>query len=126
MAMPLGPLRPELQQPLIGRRGFAVTPAITEYPTANIRYFLAFGRQLERYARAVDGLLATAAVQQGFTQSAVAIGNFVLGNVALCEIVAEGVERVDTNGIRQSNGRNRLTNFGKVVHWRWISRRSEC
>jgi hypothetical protein len=93
---------------------------------AKVSYLFLSGLRLECEAGAFDRLLAAAAVQQSFTQSAVAIANLVLGNFALDEIAAECGDRVEPRSAGERNGGYRLINLGNVVHCARLSGGAGC
>src|ERR1700731_4251805 len=104
------PLGPQHQHPLVGCCRLFMSPAITEYPGAQIRDFVALGLQIERGAGAFDRLANALPVVQSLAQAAIKPCSFVVGEIATLETKAAFLDLA-----RSSRGYRHLTNFTSVA-----------
>src|SRR6516164_10840832 len=100
--MPLSPAGTNFQQLLISRRGFTPSSAIAEYPGADVGYFFFLGSQLEGDPGAIHRLLATAVVQQCFTEPTKEDGTLVGGKLVAGKIHLAGLEQAGSSRARRS------------------------
>jgi len=71
MAMTLGPIRRERQQPLVGGGRFFVLTAVAEQPGADMRGVPIVRGEREGAAPAFEGLVAPTVMEQRFGQPAI-------------------------------------------------------
>ena len=117
VSMPLSPAGTNFQQLLIGRRSFTPSSAIAEYPGADVGYFFFLWSQLKGDPGAIHRLLATAVVQQCFTEPTKEDGTLVGGKLVAGKIQLAGLEHAGSSRARRSGGIDCLcTDFTNVAH----------